>query len=421
MKRSWSIVLVIGLVFMVSAAAAATRRVAVFEAAGPKSPPADLLEEIDVTVRRNLVLALPAEGWTTLMAGPVAPGCTGRCAVDRAAEYGADMGLAVRVVIDRGELRVSLDVYSAPDGEVRVSRRIEALSRAVLLRLVGEAATEIAQVLVTNRPAGKTMVLRDAAADSAAVAVEMAKLRGLAGRNSVGMNLVFIEPGQPFRDPPEDQTYVQARALPEPDAPYLVSATEVTQAQWNEILGECPSEFTGDRRPVESVTWIQAVEFCNALSQREGLTPAYNVGETTATWNHDADGYRLPTDAEWEYACRAGSLTMFAAGGRWSDLERTAWFDRNSKDRTHDVATREANLWGLHDMHGNVWEWVWDLYATLPNLSPDNIESPGLGPDRTIRGGSWYTDAAACRTTNFCRIDPGFTCNDLGFRVARTP
>ena len=112
---------------------------------------------------------------------------------------------------------------------------------------------------------------------------------------------------------------------------------------------------------------------------------------------------------------------MFSSGGRSADLERVAWYDRNSGGRTRDVGGRRPNGWGFHDMHGNVWEWIWDPYASLPDLSPDNVESPGIGPDRTIRGGSWYTDAKACRTTNFCRIDPGFANKDLGLRLARTP
>ena len=419
--RDYRLALLLVVMAVAAVAGAQTRRVAVFEAAGPGAPPASLLTAIDATVRRHLILALPADTWSTLMGGPAAPGCTGRCAVDRAAEYGADLALAVRVTVAEKELRVELTVYAAPEGVVRVSRAAVAGKAEVLLPLVGRAATEVADILAAGRRAPQTVVLTDAAADSVAAAGELQRWRAAAGLNSVGMNLIFVEPGRPFREPPEDQEYVQARPLPDPPAPFLLAATEVTQAQWSAVLDDVPSHFTGDDRPVESVTWIEAVRYCNALSRQEGLTVAYSVSDGAAVWDRQADGYRLPTDAEWEYACRAGSLTMFTSGGRSDDLKRVAWYERNSGGRTRRVADRDPNEWGFHDVHGNVWEWVWDLYATLPDLSPDNVESPGIGPDRTIRGGSWYTDAKACRTTNFCRIDPGFANSDLGFRVARTP
>jgi formylglycine-generating enzyme required for sulfatase activity len=233
-----------------------------------------------------------------------------------------------------------------------------------------------------------------------------------------------VRPGEPFHEPPRDQRYIQARPLPEPGQAFLLAATEVTRAQWEAVMGQAaPGPPAAADTPVTAVSWLDAVRFCNALSTCEGLTPAYELqpGAGTATWRADADGYRLPTDAEWEYACRAGSLTMFAAGGRSDDLGRTGWYARNSDGRVRTVGRKEANAWGFHDMHGNVWEWIWDPYASLPDLSPDNVESPGLGPDRTFRGGSWYTGPIACRTTNFCRSDPVFRSQDLGFRVARSP
>jgi sulfatase modifying factor 1 len=403
-----------------TASGARAGRVAVFEAAGPGAPPDSILTRVDAAVRRHLVLALPADGWSTLMAGPVAPGCTGRCAVDRAAEYGADLGLAVRVDLAAEPPEVALTVYGAPGGDVVAARTAVSRWPGVLVALAGRAAAEVAAVL-SRRDGPVRATLADAAADSAAAAAERTRLRDSAGRNSAGMDLLLVEPGRPFIAAPEGQAYVQARPLPAPPRAYLLAATEVTRAQWRQVMGEERGDGGGDRRPVDSVTWLDAVAFCNRLSELEGRRPAYRINGGAATWDHSADGYRLPTDAEWEYACRAGTLTMFHGGGRIKDLERVAWFDRNSGGRTRDVGRRKPNAWGLYDMHGNVWEWVWDLYDTLPDFSPDNVESPGVGPDRTIRGGSWYSDPATCRTTNFCRIDPGFASNDLGFRVARTP
>jgi formylglycine-generating enzyme len=398
---------------------AAQQRLAVFETAGPGAPPAEVRAAFDAAIRRPLLLELPPERFTTLMGGPRAPGCTGRCAVLRAAEYGADLALAVLLTPTETGQRLDLTVYTAPAGAVLAARSAESRHLSVLVDLAGQTATDLAAALRRAGPI-RAPVFRNAAGDSLADLARLAELRRLAGSSSLGITMLLVEPGRPFQEPPPDQRYIQARSLPAPAEPYLLAATEVTQAQWEAVMGENPSAFRGPRRPVEQVSWLDAVRFCNALSEREGLTPVYTLLPGSATWDPRADGYRLPTDAEWEYACRAGSLTMFAAGGRVRDLERTAWFGGNARGRTRDVATRQANAWGFFDLHGNVWEWVWDLYATLPDLSPTNVESPGIGPDRTIRGGSWYTGPAACRTTNFCRIDPVFRSNDLGFRVARS-
>jgi len=397
-------------------------RLAIFQAAGPGAPPADLLAAIDAAVRRAMVLALPAEGWTTYMAGPAAPGCTGRCAVARAAEYGADLGLAVRVGDAQDARTVTLTVYAAPEGRIRAEREVAASHQEVLADLAGRAAGEIAAALQGAAPVRTATALRDPAADAAAGQAQLARLRAVAGPNSVGMTFHLVEPGQPFREPPADQAYIQARPLPAPAAPFLLATTEVTRGQWEAVMGEpAPGPDRPDTAPVTHVSWLDAVRYCNALSACEGLVPAYDLLDGTASWRADADGYRLPTDAEWEYACRAGSLTMFSHGGRSRDLDRAAWYARNSGGRPRPVAGKEPNAWGFFDMHGNVWEWIWDAYATLPDLSPDNVESPGVGPDRTFRGGSWYTGAVACRTTNFCRGDPVFRSQDLGFRIARSP
>ncbi len=400
----------------------AARRLAVFQAAGPGDPEPSLLAAIDAAVRRSVVLGLPAEGWTTLMAGPAAPGCTGRCAVARAAEYGARLGLAVRVAWQGEENLLRLRVYAAPEGVVLAERAAAAREPQVLVDLAGIVADDLARALTGEAPARVTEPRRDPDADRVAAAEALTALRALAGRNTVGMQLHLVEPGRPFHEPPPDQAYIQARPLPEPAMPYLLATTEVTRAQWEVVMAErAPGPPAAADTPVVGVNWMDAVRFCNALSRCEGLEPAYDIGRGTATWRADADGYRLPTDAEWEYACRAGSLTMFTTGGRSDDLARTAWYARNSDGRPREVGGKQANAWGFFDMHGNVWEWIWDAYATLPDLSPDNVESPGLGPDRTIRGGSWYTGPIACRTTNFCRIDPVFRSQDLGLRVARTP
>ncbi|MBD3222002.1 SUMF1/EgtB/PvdO family nonheme iron enzyme [bacterium] len=407
------------LTILLSVPVAAQQRLAVFAAAGPASPPPALLERLDAAVRRELVLTLTPERFSTLMAAAAAPGCTGRCAVRQAAEYGASLALAVRVEASAMPRRVVLTVYGAPDGAILARRAAEASSADVLVSLAARAAAQVAHALEGRATDLIDTPLTDPGADRAAAERRVAALADAAGPNSLGMQMILVHPDAPFTPAPAGQEYIQARPLPDPEAPYLLSATEVTQDQWTAVMGTNPSAFVGDRRPVERVNWLEAVAFCNRLSEMEGLEPAYVLDDGTARWRPEATGYRLPTDAEWEYACRAGSLTMFGSGGRRDDLARVGWYARNAGGRTRDVARREANPWGFHDLHGNVWEWIWDPYATLPDLSPDNVEAPGAGPDRTMRGGSWYAPAIACRTTNFVRIDPIFRSCDLGFRVAR--
>ncbi len=155
---------------------------------------------------------------------------------------------------------------------------------------------------------------------------------------------------------------------------FEMSVTEINWAQFERVMGYNPSAY-GDycascpRHPVESVTWLEAVQFCNTLSELEGLTPAYTISGTSVTWDPAADGYRLPTEAEWEYACRAGTVTSFASGDidlfsascyQETHLDTMGWYCDNSMQVPHEVATLSPNGWGLYDMHGNVWEWVWD-------------------------------------------------------------
>ncbi|WP_149262667.1 SUMF1/EgtB/PvdO family nonheme iron enzyme [Actinomadura sp. K4S16] len=189
-------------------------------------------------------------------------------------------------------------------------------------------------------------------------------------------------------------------------APYRLGLSPVTQSQYAQVTAERPSTARGDRLPVEGVSWADAVRFCNALSRREGLTPAYRLdadGES-ADWDVSADGYRLPTEAEWEHACRAGTT-----GPRYGPLDEIAWYRGNAQDRVHDVGGKRPNAWGLHDMLGDVWEWCWDLY------DPDVY-----GAYRVLRGGGWSDEHWSCRASVRRRSHPTFRIDDVGFRVARS-
>jgi formylglycine-generating enzyme required for sulfatase activity len=211
------------------------------------------------------------------------------------------------------------------------------------------------------------------------------------------------------------------RSWPVDLAPYRLSALPVTRAQYASVTGEAQGD--GDRLPVESVSWWDAVRHCNARSEREGPTPAYRLhgedadGEDAVEWNPSADGYRLPTEAIGvspvrakprtrgrEHACRAGTT-----GPRHGPLDEIAWYRGNSGGRLHDADGRRPNAWGLYDMLGNVWEWCWDVYD--PEV---------YGSYRVLRGGGWFDEHGSCRASVRRRSHPATRIDDIGFRVARS-
>ncbi|MGI5207539.1 formylglycine-generating enzyme family protein [Spirillospora sp. CA-108201] len=194
------------------------------------------------------------------------------------------------------------------------------------------------------------------------------------------------------------------RSWPVDLAPYRLAALPVTQAEYARVTAERPSTARGDRLPVEGVSWLDAVRFCNALSGSEGLAPAYRLHADGAEWDASADGYRLPTEAEWEHACRAGTT-----GPRYGPLDEIAWYRGNAEEHVHEVGGRRPNAWGLHDMLGNVWEWCWDLY-----------DAEVYGAYRVLRGGGWSDEHWSCRASVRRRSHPTFRIDDVGFRVARS-
>jgi formylglycine-generating enzyme required for sulfatase activity len=191
-------------------------------------------------------------------------------------------------------------------------------------------------------------------------------------------------------------------------AAFLIAPHPVTREQYLAAGGDAPPSAAGPQTPVTEVSWIDAVRFCNRLSQRDGLRPCYAIDEhpdaRDVACDCDAGGYRLPTEAEWEYACRAGSEDV-----RYGPLDEIAWYRENSGGTIHDVATRTPNAWGLFDTLGNVWEWCWDFYD--PKV---------YGPYRVFRGGGWFDHPNACRASCRRKSHPSFRIDDLGFRVARS-
>ena len=225
------------------------------------------------------------------------------------------------------------------------------------------------------------------------------------------------EPGREFDEPYHEMVL---------SWPVVVTDHEVTQAEWRAHMTQNPSHFVGDDLPVENVSWFDAIEYCNRRSTAEGLTPAYAIDGDHVTWNLDADGYRLPTDAEWEWACRAGTSTAFSGGALTEEtcgvdavLDALGWYCGNAGPATHPVKSKQANAAGMYDMHGNVWEWCWDWYRA-EGPSPSEPAGPAAGLQRVIRGGSWYYYARECRSASRAPYYPNSADDIVGFRVART-
>ncbi|MDR3228231.1 MAG: formylglycine-generating enzyme family protein [Puniceicoccales bacterium] len=189
--------------------------------------------------------------------------------------------------------------------------------------------------------------------------------------------------------------------------PFWLGKTAVTQAQWEAVMGNNPSRFKnrGANRPVENISWEDAVAFCKKLTERERATNRLPAGCE----------YVLPTEAEWEYVCRAGSTSDYAGTGKLEDM---GWFDKNSGGETHDVATKRPNAWGFFDMHGNVWEWCSDWYGSYPSSNVTDPQGAKTGDDSVNRGGSWSNQARFCRAAFRYWGMPSRCGSNLGFRLA---
>ena len=227
-------------------------------------------------------------------------------------------------------------------------------------------------------------------------------------KNSISMKLRLIPPGEFMMGSPEseagrddDETQDQVRIT----KPFYLSATEVTQSQYQQVMGNNPSHRKGPNKPVDMVSWNDAMKFCRKLSVEEGVE------------------YRLPTEAEWEYACRAGTTTAYSFGDNVSQLGKYAWYEDNSGNTTHAVGAKLPNAWGLHDMHGNVWEWCQDWYGPYGRkrvlIDPTG---PAQGIFRVLRGGSFSVQPEGVRSAfrvNYAYL-PDYRLTLNGFRLART-
>lgn len=220
--------------------------------------------------------------------------------------------------------------------------------------------------------------------------------------NSIGVRLRLIPPGTFTMG--EGETAHQVTLT----QPFYLGVTEVTNAQWKSVMGFVTSQCKDEELPVESLSWEEAVKFCEVISSLPAEKRAGRV-------------YRLPTEAEWEFACRAGSTTAYSFGDDVSLIGDFAWFKDNAGDQTHPVSQKRPNAWGLYDIHGNVLEWCSDWSGDYPRGSVTDPHGAASGSYRVYRGGSWYRSARDCRSSLRRKCPPSRRYADLGFRLALSP
>jgi formylglycine-generating enzyme required for sulfatase activity len=246
-------------------------------------------------------------------------------------------------------------------------------------------------------------VQKQAEARLAALADFRAKLSA-----GLGLKLVVIPAGTFKMGSPDDEPDRGDDEGPQTQVTitkdFFLGSTDVTQGQYETVMGTNPSDFkiVGKDAPVETVSWADAVAFCQKLTERERAAGRLPAGYA----------FTLPTEAQWEYACRAGTIDAYAG-----DPAEMSWYGDNSEGKTHPVATKKPNLWGLYDMSGNVYQWCLDWYGKYPGGTVKDWTGPATGKSRVLRGGSWYYTELYCRSA-YRDYDPSFIGNSFGFRVA---
>ncbi len=258
--------------------------------------------------------------------------------------------------------------------------------------------------------------------------------------NNLPENFVLISGGTFQMGSPEEEAWRSADETQHTVtvSDFYISIYELTQAEYQEVMGENPSSFSGDDLPVENISWLDAVRYCNARSEKEDLTPAYTIDGQNITWDRSADGYRLPTEAEWEYACRAGTTTPFNTETSISAEEcnyyghypyeiENNYFSQGNLDTqpgeyrqtTVAVDSFSPNQWGLYNMHGNVGEWVWDYYGAYGTGEQTNPTGAEMGTLRVYRGGGWNDFAKNMRSAYRATLAEDKGSFNIGIRLVR--
>lgn len=240
------------------------------------------------------------------------------------------------------------------------------------------------------------------------------------GTNPI-VDMVKIDPGTFIMGSDEEDEWYGPAHNVQMTKSFYIDKFEVTQKQYKKVMnGSNPSRIENDSMPVDRVDWLDAVRFCNELSKMENYEQCYTINGNDVTCNFDATGYRLPTEAEWEFVCRAGTTGKYAG-----QIDDVAWTNRNADNVPHVPGTRDANAWGVYDMHGNLWEWCWDWYDAAFYETRPNPDVDPRGPltsditDKVIRGGSYLDGPVLC--TSSARDGASMTNGNfnLGFRVVR--
>ncbi|MDR0878118.1 MAG: SUMF1/EgtB/PvdO family nonheme iron enzyme [Treponema sp.] len=343
-------------------------------------------------------------------------------------QAGTQAGPWINTVIETGSLTVTaasagtLQVVSG--GKAVVNQNVAAGSRTtisdldagsytVTMQYGGGAKPEEKTVTVSaNKTASASFTYQGSTAQSTvqpAATTQRASLDGF-----VRIQGGTFTMGSPASEKDLDSDEIQHQVTV---SSFYMGKYEVTQKEWTAVMGTNPSNFKGDNLPVETVSWLDAVNYCNKRSQYEGLSPAYTINGENVIWNWGANGYRLPTEAEWEYACRAGSTGPFSTGNNITTGQ--ANYNGTYRKKTTAVGSFSPNAWGLYDMHGNVWEWCWDWYGAYSAGSQADPAGASSGSDRVLRGGSWGDDAQSMRSSYRNYGYPGGRGNFSGFRIVR--
>ena len=244
----------------------------------------------------------------------------------------------------------------------------------------------------------------------------------VSGSNATPSEMVFVEGGtfqmgDHFKEGDSDELPLHDVTV----SSFYIGKYEVTQGRYKAAMGSNPSNFSGDNNPVETVTWYNAVAYCNSLSVSEGLEQCYTINGTYVVCDFTKNGYRLPTEAEWKYAAHGGvkHTDNYKYSGTTNNLGDYAWYAPNSGSTTHEVGTKLANQLGIHDMSGNVYEWCWDWHGSYVSDSQTNPTGATSGSNRIFCGGSWYAHVYYMRVANRGSYVPSYSDYDIGFRLLR--